>query len=208
MSLPITVLLVAFTALISIGAFQERRVFETLLYQPYAVRAKGQWYRLLTHAFIHADWAHLLVNMFVLYMFGRNVEMLYALVTPLPAIVSYLALYIGGVLFAALPGLAKHGGDPGYRSVGASGAVSAVLFAQILLLPTREVSILLVPIAMPAWIFGILYLAYSWYMDKRASDHVAHDAHFYGAVFGILFTTALRPDLLLHLGSFERSLGY
>lgn len=204
----ITVLLVALTALISMGAFQERRVFEALLYQPYAVRTKGQWYRLLTHAFIHADWSHLLVNMFVLYMFGRNVEMLFALVTPLPTILAYLALYIGGILFAALPGLAKRSADPGYRSVGASGAVSAVLFAQILLLPTREVSILFVPIAMPAWVFGILYLVYSWYMDKRGGDHVAHDAHFYGAVFGILFTTALRPDLLYHLGSFQRSLGY
>ncbi|HRH68996.1 MAG TPA: rhomboid family intramembrane serine protease [Flavobacteriales bacterium] len=208
MSLSITVLLVAVTALVSIGAFQDRRVFEELLYQPYAVRARGQWYRLFTHAFIHADWPHLAVNMFVLYMFGRNVEMLFALVSPVPPTLAYLGLYVGGVLFAALPGLAKHSADPGYRSVGASGAVSAVLFAQILLLPTRQVSVLLVPIAMPAWVFGILYLAYSWYMDKRGGDHVAHDAHFYGAVFGIGFTTALHPDLLFHLGSFERSLGY
>jgi len=207
-SLSITVLLIAVTALVSIGAFQDRRVYEALLYQPYAVRAKGHWYRMFTHAFVHADWPHLLVNMFVLFMFGQNVELLYAMVTPLPTIVAYLALYIGGILFAALPGLVKHSTDPGYRSVGASGAVSAVLFAQILLLPTREVSILLVPIAMPAWVFGILYLIYSWYMDKRANDHVAHDAHFYGAVFGILFTAALHPDLLFHLGSFERSLGY
>lgn len=203
---PLTLVLVALTTFVSFMAFQRPQVFEALLFRPYAVQAHGQWYRLFSHAFIHADTAHLLVNMFVLFVFGRNVEGLFALVTPLPTAVVYPLLYLGGILFATLPGMAKHRLDPGYRSVGASGAVSAVLFAQILLMPTRTVSILFIQ-DLPAWLFGLLYLLYSYAMDRRGGDHVAHDAHFYGAVFGILFTTALRPELLFDLGSLERSLG-
>ena len=106
----------------------------------------------------------------------------------------YVALYIGGIIFASIPGMVKHANDPSYRAVGASGAVSAVLFAQILILPTQGVSILFIPIELPAFLFGGLYLIYSWYMDNRGGDHVAHDAHFYGAIFGILFTTAMDPS--------------
>lgn len=204
---PITLVLVAASVLTSMACFQDRRLLDTLAFQPYAVRNQGQWYRLFTHAFVHADWPHLFVNMFVLFMFGRNVELLFSEVTALPAQVVYGTLYIGGILFATLPGMAKYGQDPNYRSVGASGAVSAVLFAQILLLPTRESDMMFIK-NVPNWLFGILYLVYSYFMDKRGGDHVAHDAHFYGAVFGVLFTTALDPDLLLHLGAFQRSIGY
>lgn len=207
MSEPITVVLVLLSVLVSIAAFQDRRLFEALLYEPFVIQARGQWYRFVTHAFIHAHWPHLLVNMLVLYMFGRNVEMLFGMITGGPVLLPYLGLYLGGILFSSIPSYRKHVHTPGYRAVGASGAVSAVLFAQILMLPTRKVGILLVPIAMPAWVFGVLYLIYSWYMDKRGGDNVAHDAHFYGAVYGVLFTTALEPQLLLSIGSFQRSLG-
>lgn len=207
MEISYTLIIILVTAMMSIPAFQDPTMFEKLLMKPFAVRHEGQWYRLLSHAFVHADWAHLAVNMFVLYMFGRNVEILFAYLTALPIVVVYAVLYIGGVLFASIPGMVKHGDDPTYRAVGASGAVSAVLFAQILILPTQGVSILFIPFELPAFLFGGLYLIYSWYMDRRGGDHVAHDAHFYGAIFGILFTTALDPDLLLHIGSFERSIG-
>jgi len=203
---PITMVILATTVLVSLGAFQDPKVFEALLFRPYAVRHQGQWYRLFTHAFIHADLPHLLVNMFVFYMFGRNVEQLFALVSPLPPLATFLTLYVGAILFATLPGMARHSSSVSYRSVGASGAVSAVLFAQILIMPTREVSLMFIQ-NVPSWLFGVLYLVYSYYMDKRGGDNVAHDAHFYGAVFGVLFTTALNPDLLFHFGFFERSLG-
>lgn len=193
MEFSITLVLVAITVLVSVGAFQDGHVFEQLLFQPYAVRERKQWYRLLTHALVHADWGHVLVNMFVLYMFGRNVEMLLPMVSELPPAVAYLGLYLGGVLFATLPGMAKHVHNPGYRSVGASGAVSAVVFAQILLTPTTYVSLFFIQ-QIPAWLFGILYLVYSYFMDKRGGDNVAHDAHFFGAVFGVLYTAALWPQ--------------
>lgn len=206
MQFSITLLLIAATALVSIGGFQDRRLFENLLMSPYLVRAESQWYRLVGHAFIHANWPHLLVNMFVLYSFGNYVEVLFERITAMPSTM-YLLLYFGGAVVASLPSMARHMNDPTYRAVGASGAVSAVLFAEIMLLPTQPVNIMFIPIDIPAWMFGVAYLAYSWYMDKQSGDHVAHDAHFYGAVFGILFTTVLEPDLLLHFGSFEKSLG-
>jgi membrane associated rhomboid family serine protease len=207
MELSVTLAIILVTAIVSIPAFQNAVLFDRLLMRPFAVRHEEQWYRLLTHAFVHADWGHLAVNMFVLYMFGRNVEVLFMYITALPMVVMYIALYIGGILFASIPGMVKHADDPGYRAVGASGAVSAVLFSQILILPTQPVSILFIPVELPAFLFGGLYLIYSWYMDKRGGDHVAHDAHFYGALFGVLFTTMLDPALLFRFGSFERSMG-
>lgn len=150
---------------------------------------------------------HLLVNMFVLYMFGRNVEWLYARLTGGSSLLPYLALYVGGILFSSLPSFKRHVMDPTYRAVGASGAVSAVLFAQILMLPTKSIDFYLIPFSIPAFVFGILYLFYSYYMDKRGGDNVAHDAHFYGAVYGIIFTAVLEPELILDIGGFQRSIG-
>jgi membrane associated rhomboid family serine protease len=198
--------LLLLTALVSFAAFRDRTLQERLLFQPFAVQHQGQWYRLLTHAFVHADTMHLVVNMFVLWSFGSSVERLLPLITALPGGLAYVLLYLGGAIFATLPGMAKHRDDPGYRSVGASGAVSAVVFAQIVMLPTHRVTLFFIQ-DLPSWLFGGLYLAYSYMMDKRGGDTVAHDAHFYGAVFGVLFTAALRPELLLDFGVLERSLG-
>ncbi len=195
------------TSLISLWAFNNGRVFSALLYEPYVIKVQGEWYRFITHAFIHSNWPHLLVNMFVLYMFGRNVELLYGQIAGGSALLPFLTLYIGGILFSSLPSFKKYMMDPGYRAVGASGAVSAVLFAQILMLPTTPIYFFLIPFPIPAFVFGILYLFYSYYMDKRGGDNVAHDAHFYGAVYGIVFTAVLEPQLIMDIGGFQRSLG-
>jgi membrane associated rhomboid family serine protease len=206
-TLGVTSIIIALTVLVSTSAFGNRHLFINLLFEPFVMKARGQWYRLLTHGFVHTDWSHLLVNMFVLFMFGREVEYNYSVLTGTPAVASYLALYFGGMIFSSLPALMRYARDPNYRAVGASGAVSSVLFAHILMKPTSSVYFMLIPIPIPAYVFGILYLFYSWYMDKRGGDNVAHDAHFYGAVFGILFTAALSPDLLLHIGDFQHTLG-
>ncbi len=207
MELSITLAIIAVTALVSIPAFGDQRLFTNLLFEPFVIKARGQWYRFLSHALVHANWPHLIVNMFVLYMFGRNVEVLYTILLRDTAWIAYLTLYVGGVIFASLPGYRRHVLNPSYRAVGASGAVSAVLFAQVLMMPTSEVGFLFIPFPIPAFVFGILYLVYSWYMDKRGGDNVAHDAHFYGAVFGIVFTAIMHPDLILSIGSFQRSMG-
>lgn len=202
-----TIIIIAITSLVSLMAFSEGRVFQALLFEPFVIKARGEWYRFITHAFIHSNWPHLLVNMFVLYMFGRNVELLYTQITGRSAVLPYVGLYVGGILFSSLPSFKKYLMDPTYRAVGASGAVSAVLFAQILMLPTTSIYFFLIPFPIPAFVFGILYLVYSYYMDKRGGDNVAHDAHFYGAVFGVIFTAVLDPDLLFDIGGFQRSLG-
>jgi membrane associated rhomboid family serine protease len=202
-----TIILIVITSLVSLSAFNDGRVFSALLFEPFVIKARGEWYRFITHAFIHANWPHLLVNMFVLYMFGRNVEVLYPHLTGGGSVLPFLVLYVGGILFSSLPSYKKYIMDPNYRAVGASGAVSAVLFAQILMLPTTSIYFFLIPFPIPAFVFGILYLFYSWYMDRQGGDNVAHDAHFYGALFGILYTAALDPQLLFDIGGFQSSLG-
>ena len=203
----ITLILIAASGLLSVAAFGDGRLFNAMLFEPFVIKARGEWYRFITHAFIHANWPHLLVNMFVLYMFGRNVEVLLPMVTGRPALLHYVLLYAGGIVFSSLPSYKRYLHDPSYRAVGASGAVSAVLFAQILMLPTSPVYFFFIPFPIPAYVFGVLYLAYSYYIDKRGGDNVAHDAHFFGAVYGILFMVMLDPSLLLDIGGFQRSLG-
>jgi membrane associated rhomboid family serine protease len=200
---PLTILLIVITCLVSLAAFKDERLFARLLFDPYRTR-HGQWFRFLSHALVHTDMPHLVVNMFVLYMFGRNVELLYGMVLGQVSGAVFLLLYLGGAVMASVPAFVKHGVAPGYRAVGASGAVSAVLFAQILLMPTAPVSFLFIPFDVPSFVFGGLYLFYSWYMDRRGADNVAHDAHLHGALFGIAFTAVVEPRALFDLGSFER----
>lgn len=141
---------------------------------------------------------HLLVNMFVLYSFGRVVEHAYAYHFGAAAVFYYALLYLGGIAFAVLPAMRRYAREPFYRAVGASGAVSAVLFASIVLMPMSKIYIFLIPIGIPAFIFGPLYLALEVYLDKRGGDNVAHHAHYWGALFGAAFTIVLKPSLVLH----------
>ena len=200
-----TLLIIGITCLVSLMALANPQVLRSLWFEPFVVHARREWYRFLTHGFVHANNAHLFVNMFVLYMFGSLVEQLYGDLRPGASIPAFLTLYLGGVIVGAMPGYRRHVYDPNYRSVGASGATSAVLFAYILMMPTRDVGLIFLPnIGFPGWLFGILYLGYEWFQDRRGGDNVAHDAHFYGAVFGAGFTALLEPRLLTDFGFFER----
>jgi membrane associated rhomboid family serine protease len=136
--------------------------------------------------------------MFVLYSFGRVLERSFSTVLGMNGSLPFVLLYLGGVVFAALPSYKRHLYDPGYRAVGASGAVSAVLFATILLFPMEELYIFGV-FPIKGILFGPLYLAYEYYLDKKGNDNVAHDAHFYGALFGLGFMTILKPSLWIQL---------
>lgn len=196
MTLSITLLLIVATGLVSIMAFQRPQLKEVLCLSPYAVQHRGQWYRLFSHALVHADWPHLGLNMFVLYSFGSLLERELPGLSSIPEVVLFLALYLGGALFASLPGMAKHRNDPRYSALGASGAVAAVLFAMIVVHPLDRILLFgIVPI--PGLLFGGLYLYYSYAMDKRGGTRVAHDAHLYGAIYGVLFTVAMDPELVL-----------
>ena len=189
----ITLSIIIVTSAISINAFRNGKIVDDLIFWPPAITKKHQYYRFITCGLIHADYMHLLFNMLTLYFFGKIMEVYYMGMLGLQNYY-YLALYIGALIVSNIPTYIKHRNDYNYRSLGASGAVSAVLFAFILLKPWQTILVLFIPI--PAIIYGALFLVYSAYMSRKGGDHVNHDAHFYGALFGIIFTILLHPDVV------------
>lgn len=197
----ITVIIIIITAIVSFAANSNAQLYQKLLFNPYLVYNNKEWYRLFTHAFVHdkENIFHLIFNMYVLYSFGNIVETILINEMGVMGIVYYLFIYIGGMAVASLPALARHKNNYGYNSVGASGAVSAVLFSAIAFMPfTGGIGIIFLPFTINPLLFGVLYLAYEIYMDKRSSDNVAHDAHTWGAVFGFLFTLIFVPNAFMN----------
>lgn len=183
------------TSLISIYALYNQELFGRLKFNAYAIRHQGQGWRFLSYGLIHADWVHLFINMFVLYSFGKAVIEAYRYYFDLKGYLFYLLLYIGGIGFSVLFDYGKHKDDPHYNAVGASGAVSAVLFASILVFPTGSVYLFPIPFPLPSVVFGVIYLVYSAVMARRGTGNIGHNAHFWGAIFGLVFTIALKPIL-------------
>lgn len=195
----ISIIIIAITAIISILAFSNRQLFRRLAFNAYDIKHFKNSYRFVSYALIHADWIHLFVNMMVLYSFGRIVEEYYTLYFGTKGILYFLLLYIGATALSTLPSYGKHKDDYSYTAVGASGAVSAVVFASIIFSPLSKLYIFPIPIGIPAILFGVLYLIYSAYMGKKNVDNIGHDVHFWGAIFGFVFTLALKPALFLNL---------
>lgn len=189
----ITLTIIIVTCVITLTGFKNGKVVDELIFWPPAISKKHQYYRFITCGLIHADYMHLIFNMLTLYFFGTIMEAYYQGQLGLQKYY-YLALYIGALIVSNIPTYLKHRNDYDYRSLGASGAVSAVLFAFILLRPWQQIIVLVIPV--PAIIYGGLFLFYSAYMSRKGGDHVNHDAHFYGALFGILFTIAVRPGVI------------
>jgi membrane associated rhomboid family serine protease len=164
---------------------------------PYRVARENQYIRFITSGFLHADWMHLIFNMFTLFFFGRNLE-LYFSFYGLGGTVSYLALYFVGLIVSDIPSYIKHKNDYNYRSLGASGAVSAVIFATIIFSPWSSIYIY-GALKISATLYAVLYILYCVYMGKKNSDNVNHDAHLWGSLFGLAFTLALigilKPEL-------------
>lgn len=193
-----TQILVVITALISISAFNNRELYGKLLHSPYVEVREKDYYRFLSSGFIHADWMHLGINMFVLWQFGGIVEAYYksGFGAQMGGIY-YLVLYFGAIIFGALPSYYKHKDNPGYRAIGASGGVSGITFAYVIFQPWENIYLYGI-IAIPAIVAGVLYLAYSSYAAKQNRDNIGHDAHFYGAVFGFFFTLLVSPAFREH----------
>jgi len=195
----VTIVIILVTVAVTILAFNNHELFRRLAFNAYDIKHFKNSYRFVSYALIHADWIHLLINMMVLYSFGSVVETYYGFYFGNKAILYYLLLYIGSTAISTLPSYGKHKDDYTYTAVGASGAVSAVVFASIIFDPLSKIYLFLIPIGIPAIIFGVLYLAYSWYMGKKNIDNVGHDVHFWGAIFGFMFTIVLKPSLLNNL---------
>jgi membrane associated rhomboid family serine protease len=187
----VTLAILAVTVLVSWQAFGNRRLLERLLLWPPAVERQRQYDRLVTHGFVHADWQHLLFNMITLYFFGRHVE---ALFTTYIGALGFALFYLSAILVAILPTYLRHRRDASYRSLGASGAVSAVLFAFILVQPWTLIFVFFIPV--PAIVYAVLYVGYSIWMDRRGGDNVNHSAHLWGAGYGVLFTVMMEPRVV------------
>ncbi|MEG3788539.1 rhomboid family intramembrane serine protease [Lysobacter sp. CCNWLW3] len=194
-----TTILIAVTMLVSWQAFDKPKLMQRLILWPPAVERQRQYERLLTHGFVHADWPHLLFNMLTLYIFGRQIEqVLSSMMGPL----GFLFFYVSAIVVAILPTYLRHRRDANYSSLGASGGVSAVLFAFILLAPW---TLIYVPIPMPAIVYAVGYVGYSFWMDRRGGDNINHSAHLSGAIYGVLFMllvdSRVGPYFLQQLGN-------
>jgi membrane associated rhomboid family serine protease len=190
----ITLIIIAFTCALSIWGFNNLDVFNKCKHYPYQEERHREFYRWLTSGFVHADYQHLLFNMFTLYFFGERVEHYFAVNLPL-GMTFFLVFYLLGIAMACAPTFFEHRNNPRYAAIGASGAVSAVLFAAILFEPNNKIYLMIFPFGMPGWIFGILYLAYSQYASRNSNDNIGHTAHFYGALFGFILPIVLKPSL-------------
>ena len=193
----ITVIIIAITCIVSILCFNGTLNGNKLIFNAYQVWHRKEWYRMLTSGIIHSGWGHLFFNMLTLYFFGRVVEQYFsAAFGGVLGAVLYVVLYVSALAISSLGDLVKYRDNWNYNALGASGAVSAVLFASILFAPKMGIYIYLIPIPVPGYIFAPLYLLYCWYMAKRNMYNIGHTAHFWGAVYGILFPIICKPDVL------------
>lgn len=195
----ITIIIIVATSIISIIAFNNRELFDKLSLQPFRVVNKKEWYRIITHGFVHGDSMHLIINMLVFYSFGSLVEELWKIKERAGMVNNgafcYLFLYFGGMIIASINDVIKNKNNPYYTSIGASGAVSAVIFTSIFFYPWNKIYFFGV-IPIPALIFGILYLGYSQYMSKKGGGNINHMAHFYGALYGLIFPILVNPAFI------------
>jgi membrane associated rhomboid family serine protease len=184
----ITIIIIAINCIVSFLAFSNQRLIDELIFYPPAITNQNQWYRFITCGFIHADIAHLAFNMYSFYMFGQAIENACVDIYGNEGKLMYLLLYISALFFCLLPTYFKHKDDYGYRSLGASGAVSAIVFAFIFLAPLQRIGLIIIPgLYAPAFIFGFIYLGITAYLSRRSNSSINHSAHLWGSLYGVLF---------------------
>lgn len=193
----ITNIIICITVFVSIISMGNHTLKNKLLFNPYMIHHRKEWYRFFSGAFIHADWMHLVFNMYSLYMFGGVVEREYAYLFEGKGVLFFILLYGLGILMSTFYSFEKHKNDIFYNALGASGAVSAVVFAYIILFPTQKLLFLFLPFPIPAYLFGAVFLGVEYYLGKRGNSNIGHDAHFWGAVHGVVFTIILKPNLII-----------
>lgn len=193
----ITLVLIAVISIISVIAMSNRNLYHQWLFNPWLIHEKKQWYRFVTHAFLHADYAHLIFNMLTLYFFGTLVEEVFAYTLGAKGPFIYIFFFLISAICASVPAYYKHKSNHYYSAVGASGAVSAILYASILFSPLSKIYLFFIPIGIPAVLFGVFYLIFSARMAKKGNDNIAHDTHFWGAIFGFIFPLAFNYKFIL-----------
>lgn len=189
--LSLSLIIIIVTCVISIMSFNRPGEIDKLSMWPYMVKEHKQYYRFITAGLVHADYMHLGFNMLTMWFFGKYIEMIF--LDLFGGKIYFLVFYVLALIVSDIPSFFRHRNNYSYRSIGASGAVSAVVFAFILFQPWAKIVVFVIP--MPAILYGVLFLGYSVYMSRRGGDGINHDAHFWGAVFGIVFPLVIRPEL-------------
>ncbi|MEE9437968.1 MAG: rhomboid family intramembrane serine protease [Saprospiraceae bacterium] len=192
----ITLLIIIVTCIVSYLGFQNRQLFQKMMHHPVSESRNGEWYRMITSGLLHADLMHLGINMYVLWGFGQFIESIFtSQYGNTFGRLIYLIAYILMIILADIPSFIKHKNNAQYSAIGASGAVSGILFMFILWMPWQELR-LYFAIPIPAIIFGVLYLVYSSWASKKSNDNIGHDAHFWGAIAGIAILLISVPKTL------------
>ncbi|MEO6683041.1 MAG: rhomboid family intramembrane serine protease [Ginsengibacter sp.] len=183
----LTIILIAATVLVSILGFTNAKTREELIFSPALIYQENQYYRFVSYGFLHADIMHLIFNMYAFYLFGEATEYYFNEIFGQFGATFYLLLYFLSLIVCVIPDFSKFKNNPNYRSLGASGAVSAVVFAYIMFNPLQGIGLLFIPIFIPGFLFGILFLVISYFLGKKGASVVNHSAHIWGAIFGIIF---------------------
>lgn len=185
----VTIGLIIITCAVSIPAFSNRKLLEQLLFWPPGIK-RGEYHRFVTHGFVHGDGSHLLFNMVTLFFFGRAIESFFAVHI---GSIGFALFYLAAIVAAIVPSYLTERNNPRYRSLGASGAVSAVLFAFILMAPWSIIYVFVIPV--PAILFAAAYVGYSFYASQQGNDSINHSAHLWGGAFGVIFALCMEPGL-------------
>lgn len=191
----ITIIIIALTVGASFYAWNNEDIYRKWMMNPYMVNHKKQYFRFLTSGFIHADQTHLFVNMLSFYFFGRNLEMFLQYRLGTEGALYFIGFYVLGIIVSELPTYFKHKKDHWYNSLGASGAVSAVIFSYVIISPVENIYLFFF-LPVPAFIFAVLYLVYSYVSAQKQAGRINHDAHFYGAIFGMVCIILIEPELI------------
>lgn len=194
---PIASFILLFTVITSIYAFSNHEIYGKFMLHPYSVSRGQNVYTVLTSGIVHRDWAHLLFNMFTFFFFGFPLEKLLSQISSWGHW-QFLLIYIVGIILSDISTIVKEKDNYHYHSLGASGAICTVLFSFILFNPTMSIYIFFIPIPIPAVIFGFLFLGYCVWAARAARDSINHDAHFYGAITGLILTIILYPHVISH----------
>lgn len=194
MNLSITTLVIILTVITSLIGFNNSGFMERWMFTPYQIKRKNQWDRFVLSGLIHKDYIHLLFNMFTFYFFGRVVEQFLAyqfgIIT---GGLVFIGFYLLGIIIADIPTYLKNQDNSYYRALGASGGTAATVFSSIIIMPLADICLFGI-ICLPGFILGALFLIYSYTKGKQDNDGINHDAHLYGALFGIIFILVISPE--------------
>jgi membrane associated rhomboid family serine protease len=197
MGISINIIIIIVISVVSISAFNRYDIMGKLQFNAWQIVHRKEIYRIFSYGLVHGSWIHLLINMFVLYSFGRAVLFYFDQAFDGGATIRYLILFVSAIAVSTISTINKEKDNPHYNAVGASGAVSAVVFSSILFNPYSPIYLFgIIPI--PGIVFGVLYIIYSKHMAGKNIDNIGHDAHYYGALYGLIFPIFYKPELAIH----------